>query len=113
MPCFPITTNLMSSLKVSMYCLLLEFENLIKNRLICTLLWSFDGPELPESAFSLDTARYLNFYFFNSTFFIYIHQVINLDGFLPEVDWSFLNIFKYDLYIGLGILRGQKWPKLC
>ena len=77
-------------------------------RWICTPLWSLDGPELPESAFSLDTIRYSSFYFFNTSYFNFIHQIVNLDSFSNQADCSFLIISKFDLYIRNGILRGQK-----
>ena len=36
---------------------------------------------------------------------------VNLDSFIAEADCSFLDLLKYDLYIGIGILIGQKWQK--
>ena len=74
-------------------------------------MWNLDRLELPESAFSLHTTRYSNFYFFNYTCFINFYQSVSLGSFIPEADCSFLGISKYDIYIGIGILRGQKWQK--
>ena len=37
----------------------------------------------------------------------FFHQGVNLGSFIPEANCSFLNILKYDLYIGIGILIGQ------
>ena len=108
-PGFPITNNLMSSLKVPIQCFLLDLENLIDKSVVFTPLWNLDGPELPESAYSLDTPRYSNVYFFNSTCFIFFHQGVSLDSYIPEADSSFLSISKFDLYIGTGILIAQKW----
>ena len=77
-----------------------------------TPLWNLDGPELPKSAFSLGTTRYSNVYFFNTTHFSFMHQGVSLDdSFITEADCSFLSISKFNLYIGIGILRGQKWQK--
>ena len=41
----------------------------------------------------------------------FFHQGVNPDSFIPEVDFSFLSILKYDLYIRIGILKGRKWQK--
>ena len=41
----------------------------------------------------------------------FLHHSVNLGSFLPEANSSFLSVSKYDLYIGIGILIGQKWQK--
>ena len=38
-------------------------------------------------------------------------QGVNLDSLLFEPDCFFLSILKYNLYIGIGILRAEKWAK--
>ena len=53
-------------------------------------LWKLDVPEMPKRVFSLETTRYSNFYFFNSTHFIFINQIVNLDSFIPWADCLFL-----------------------
>ena len=110
-PGFPITTNLMSSFRISVYRFLRETENLIRKSLnwypSVESWWSRGA----ESAFRVDATRYPNSYFFNSTYFIIFHRGVNLDSFMPEANCSFLSISKYDLYIGIWILIGQKWQK--
>ena len=64
-------------------------------------LWNFDGPKLPESAFSPTTLRYSDLHFFNFTCFILFHQSVTLDIFIAEVDCLLLSFLKYDLYIGI------------
>ena len=41
----------------------------------------------------------------------YFHQGVNFVSFIFEADCSFLSISKYDLYIEIGILMGQKRQK--
>ena len=83
-----------------------------ENHGTCIPLWDLVGPEFTESAFSIDSTRYSNFYFFNSTYFVFfVHQGVNIDSLIPEATFSFLIVSKYDLYIGIGILRSQKWQK--
>ena len=41
----------------------------------------------------------------------YFHQDVNLDSFIFESDCSFPILLKYDLYIEIVILKGQKWQK--
>ena len=74
-PGFPITTDMMSSFKSSIHASYLSYRTWLRNRWICTPLWNLDGPDLPENAFRLYTTPYSNFYFFNLTFFIFLHQV--------------------------------------
>ena len=74
-------------------------------------IWTLDAWELPETAWFLDIPRFSSVYFFNSTFFRFCHQGANLDSFIPETDCLFLNISESDLYIGIGMLIGQKWQK--
>ena len=42
---------------------------------------------------------------------IFFHQGVKFDNFTPEANCTFLSTSKYDLYIGIGILIGQKWQK--
>ena len=69
-PGFPITTNLISYFKVSIHSYL-SFKTGLKNCWGCTPLWNLEGPVLPESAFSIYTTPYSNFYFFISIYFIF------------------------------------------
>ena len=71
-------------------------QKIVQFVLLCGIL--MDRQEVPEKAFILDTIRYSNFYFFNSTYLIFIQQGVNLDGFTPEPDCAFLEIFKYNLH---------------
>ena len=64
-----------------------------------------------QKVFSLDRTWWLNFYFFDSTYFIFIHQGVIFNSFTPEANCSFPNNSKYDLYIGIRILSGQKLQK--
>ena len=41
----------------------------------------------------------------------FLHQDVSLDAFIFEAFCWFLIILKYDLHIGIGIVRGQKWQK--
>ena len=63
--------------------------------------------EVPESWLNwLFKLLLLQLYLFH-----FFHLGVNLDSFIPEADCSFLSIYKYDLYIGIRILIGQKWQK--
>ena len=53
--------------------------------------WNFDGPEMTESASSLDIARFSNLYFFKSTWFIFSIKV-PIDSSILEADFSFQSI---------------------
>ena len=64
-----------------------------------------------QRIFSLDRTWWLDFYFFDSTYFIFIHQGVIFNSFTPEANCSFPNNSKYDLYIGIRILSGQKLQK--
>ena len=73
-----------------------------------TPLWYIDGPVLLESAFGIDTTRCSNFYFFNVLYFNFFYQGVSRDSFISEANCLFLSISKYDLYMRIGILIGQK-----
>ena len=121
-PSFPITTNLMSSVKISIRCFLLELQSSIRKSVNMYPLWNLDGTELPEIAFSFDTTRYstffLQFYLFHllssrcqsrklytcSNFFVskhlkicYLHRNWNPDG--PEVSKMILVLTHLEILI--------------
>ena len=69
--------------------------------------WNPDGPEMPESAVSLDILRYSN----SSLLALLLHFSVkmSIDRFSLEADYSFLNIKDFVLYIGIRILIDQNW----
>ena len=89
----------------------MKLETRLGNRWICNPRWNLYGPALRENAFNAETTRYPNFYFFNSTYFVFFRQGVNLNSFIPEANCSFLSISRYDFWFGIWILIGQKWQK--
>ena len=63
--------------KTQSFAFFLKLKTRLGNHGYCTSLWELDGPELPESSFSLNNLGLQNLYFFNSTYFIFSHQSVN------------------------------------
>ena len=110
-PGLPLTTNLMSSFKVSNQCFLPELEKLIDKSL--NVYYSVESWRTRFGRKSI-------YYWHNSVIkllllqlylFHFFKQGINLGSFIPEANFSFLSISKYNLYIGIGNLIGQKSQK--
>ena len=109
-PCFPVTTNLMSCFKVSIKRFLLELEDLINKSLILYPSVEFWRTTTARNCFKSWHTSVLTLVFLQLHLHFF-HQGVNVDGFTPEASCSFLSISKYDIYIGIGILIGQRLQK--
>ena len=79
-------------------------ENAPLSRIMMDQSWHKVYLVLAQLGFQSFTSSTLPIFFFP--------QGVNLDSFIPEANCSFLSILKYELYIAIVILMGQKLQKL-